>query len=391
MDPSIARALLGGFIGYSPVLPPIINSCILELYLAARDPARPRSGDERGTWEQHYALSLDMLGQHNARSTHAAAVEFLTDAWNRRDPFALYLRSFSYGARVEEVEPSEAGFFQRDTIDPLDDDRFQRWLAENVIPHLPVVSIENPAFELRRDNSLLRLSLTDEMWQRVITSIIPGATIIFLYIGSITEGIRWEIEALRGAGRQGETVLFCKEPILGIDLSDFRDPVLWGEDCVWQLNDWPHKIREARPGPYGELALPPAPTAPEIVRRHCDGITNMGLLAGRHMLDNGSFVDATDAFVASIAASFWGENPHARAFAHRYLAAAFLAQHKTHYAVDNLEHAIDLFERFARDNRASVAEVARDIREFDEVFSKFGEVDRVTRLQQRLARLQKSP
>ena len=74
MNAAQARALLHGFSGYSPALPPIINSMILELYLAARDPARPQSGPGREALNRHYSLSFEAIHRHFVRSTHELAV-----------------------------------------------------------------------------------------------------------------------------------------------------------------------------------------------------------------------------------------------------------------------------------------------------------------------------
>jgi hypothetical protein len=389
MDASIARALLHGFSGYSPVLPSIINSMTLQLYLAARDPARPGSGSERDTLEANFSLALYALHHHFENDTHGVAVAILKKAWRQHEPFALYLRSFSFGAQLGEPHAGESGFIIADTHDLMEDELFQTWLVEHVVPRIPVVAIENPTFELRHDNSLPRLSLTDESWQRVVTSIIPAVAMIFMYIGPITDGVRWEIDAVRAANRQRSTILCYTEPIVNIDVSDFPIAVAWqGERASAMALSTMQTAPADEKVQYLELDFPSEPLPPPPVHSHTDAIANMGLLAGRGMMENGSFVDAVDAFVASIAASFWSQNAHARAFAYRYLASAFRRQDKVQYAIENLERAVDLFERFARDQPSSVAEVMRDVREFDGMFGQFSGVDRAVRLHKRLAILQ---
>jgi hypothetical protein len=389
MNASIARALLHGFSGISPVLPPIINSMILQLYLAARDPARPRSGAEREALEANFSLALHTLHHHFEKSTHDAAVAIVMKAWKQHGPFALYLRSHSFGARIGEPKAGESGFNIVDTHDPMEDERFQTWLVEQVVPRIPVVAVENPVLELRHDRSLPRLSLTHESWQSVVAPLISAAAMIFMYVGPITDGIRWEIETVRTANRQRSTILVCPDPIVGINVSDFPVAIAWrvGRASAMALAAV-QAVPEDENVRYLELDLPPAPSPPPDVSNHTDAIANMGLLAGRGMIENGLFMEAVDALVASVAASFWSQNVHARAFGYRYLASAFVRRANSQYAIENLDRAADLFERFARDHAASVAEVVRDINEFDEIFASLSGVARVGRLHARLVTLQ---
>lgn len=114
----------------------------------------------------------------------------------------------------------------------------------------------------------------------------------------------------------------------------------------------------------------------------------MGLLAGHHMLKNSMYVDAVDAFVASIASSFWSQNEYARAFAYRYLACSFSKLNKLQLAIDILEYSLDLFEKFAHENPSSVAEALQNVNEFDNIFQQFSTISRVDHLQKRLSILQ---
>lgn len=383
----MARNLLGGFSGYSPVLSPAINGMILQLYLAARDPARPRLGIERDTLELNYSTSLYTLHQYFQSETHQKAVELLQKSIFHNKPFGLYLRSFAFGA---SVDPPQLDLNTIDTHVQMQDEHFQFWLTRYIVPKVPFLAIENPALELRTNNSLPKIALVDDSWQSVVKSIIPVATVIVLYFGVITDGVKIEIEAIRFANRQDSTILFHSEPIVDIDISDFPNVFSWKEenfDATAILS-----ILQTLPVCNKDLCeyviLPVKPAPPSILKDYTDGITNMGLLAGHHMLKNSMYVDAVDAFVASIASSFWSQNEYARAFAYRYLACSFSKLNKLQLAIDILEYSLDLFEKFAHENPSSVAEALQNVNEFDNIFQQFSTISRVDHLQKRLSILQ---
>lgn len=388
MNALMARALLGNFSAYSPVLPPIINSIILELYLGARDPASPKVDPERDALERNFQVSLNMLHKYFENDTHHIAGDIVKKHFETREPFALYLRNFAFGAKQDEPENDESGFVVANTQVSMDDDDFQRWLIKDVIPLMPVVAVENPTIELRRNNSLPRLSLTNETWQQVITPIISGAGIIIILIGPISNGLRWELDTIRRAKRQSSCILFYKKPIHNIDISDFPTVLEWNETDPATAFGAISKVPVGKNAHYPDLDILPSPAPDLPFQNHYGDFTANAILASKDMFESGNFMDASDILTAAIATSFWSQHSYYRVIAYRYLAKALLLRNKVQYAVDSLELALSLFERIGKADPSFVARLVANIQEFNELFTQHGNIERIERLQARLKALQ---
>ena len=296
----------------------------------------------------------------------------LKRAWLHKEPFALYLRSFSLGARLGKPEFDSQGFAIAHTSDPMEDERFQAGVVEHLAPQLPVVGIENPTLELRHDKAMPRLSLSGETWQDAVRVLVPAASTILVYVGANTEGIRWELDVIRSAGREHSTALFASTSTIDVDTSGFSEVVvtsgLLSENEAEKVR---HCIVPSTSLQHFDFDWPDPPAPPKAIRGHTDALANIGLMAGRGFLDSGDYAAAVDALSASIACAFWAQNDHARAFAHKYLGIAYLRQSNVQYAFDSLELALSLFERFSAGAPSSVAEAIQDLDEFEDVFDRF--------------------
>ncbi|HEX2210443.1 MAG TPA: hypothetical protein VHG93_22380 [Longimicrobium sp.] len=354
MDGQLAGALLFGFSGYSPALPPIINSAILTLYLGVRDPDRARAGPDRELLEQNCEVSLEYLHRFFENDPHERARQVVQSAMERGSPFGLYLRSFAFGARagqpesaIEEID----GIADAEVITTtmrMKDDSLQRAIVEHLAALVPVVAVTNPALELRRQGGLPRLALGDD-WQEVVEKLVRNAAVILLYLDDEpSAGVATEMELIRQAGRQASTIVLVADPAATACPPDFTRVVPRREEDIATLRAAVAGVlaRHAPRAPE-RFSLPAPPGPPAALAEHCDAIINMGLLAAGEQVRTGSALAATDDLMAVIAMSFWAGNAAARAVAFAKLAVLQHQQGRVRYAVANLERALDLLERLA--------------------------------------------
>jgi hypothetical protein len=368
VDLRIAYSLLASFSAYSPALPPIINSSILELFRGATDPQRPLGGVEREQLERNFEISLRVLHQFAQNSPHDRAVALVETIRLRQLPFALYLRSFDLGARPAGA-PTEistgvnAGMSEQTYVVRMEDHRFQRVLQERIVPTIAVLAVENETFEFHIEGDLPRLRLSGVMWPYVVRKLIDSAAMILLFLQNITPGVEMELSMLRSAKRQAKTVIITATLDESKDqLRDFPVFVRWdeGEQPQRELINVVMGM-----GPYSNHAdldlesqlLPPRPLLP-AVRDGAEALVDLALTeAGREMQQNGSNIVAHDALVAAIAASLWSQKVLARGVAYKRLAMLQLEQGKVDFARLNMARFLDIVESQSRDSGKDLAPV----------------------------------
>jgi hypothetical protein len=352
MDAASVQAILSSFGGYSPTLPPIINSAILELFRGASDPHRPMSGPDRQLLERNFEVSISVLHPFVLASPHDRAMAVIGRAVRGGDPFALYLRNFDLGAaeagpRTLVESGGERGLFEQFFVVKMDDQNFQTVLQRDVEPLIPLLAIENGVFEFRTEGDLPRLRLPSQSWQEVVRKLIASAALILVYIDKETPGVSAELAMIRDAARQTHTIII-KALATAERLGDFPSIIDWDDERGPSL--LAEALQQMQPfEAAAPLALLPAdvprPETPPVVSRGADALIDLAFTAaGRAIQMGGSLVEATDALVVAIAASFWNANVLARSVAYKRLAMVQHERRQVGYARANLERFLDIVE-----------------------------------------------
>ena len=345
------------FGGYSPVLPAPINNSILSLFQEAMDPNRPRSGPERNLLEVRRALSFELLHKYFEARTHQLAVDLIRRLWSDNGPFCLYLRNFGLGASSSAPEivgtlPDQATLVVRGVDMLMNDELFQRALVAHVAPRLPVIGIENPAFDFR-GQGFPKLQILGDEWRAVVNDLICAAEVIVVYFDKPTRGVGEELAMIRAAGRQSATVLAVStKEGTSISAPDFPIQLPWSDDAAQPdlltraIASIPAQQLHKRFAPNPPAV--PAPAAPPAIRLEAEFVVNAGLsLAGQQFREN-KLVDMEDRLSVCLAMAFWGDIPEARMLAFLWIARSQLCRQWTQYATANLDRALDIGERLLR-------------------------------------------
>jgi hypothetical protein len=376
VDIDRVNALLESFSGYSPALPPVINSFILQLFRGATDPQRPVSGSERQTLEVNFETTLTVLHQFAQNSPHDRAVALVQSIAATQTPFGLYLRSFELGARpASDRMPIEAGQsagkFEQYFVINMDDYNLQATIQRRIAPIVPVLGVENDTFDFHVENDLPRLRLSSVIWPYIVRKLADSAALIIVYLQRLTPGIEVELSMLRQAGRQSRTIVVTNADadIQGA-LGDFPVAFEWSESGEQALVDAVEAMRPFSNSMSLELdsqVLPRRPILP-FVREGADALVDLALTeAGREIQMRGSSVVAYDALVAAIAASFWSGNALVRSVAYKRLAMLQLEQHRLNHARSNLERFLDVVEAGDRDSGRNLGPVLAGLEPLVEV------------------------
>ena len=145
------------------------------------------------------------------RAAQAFPLANLLDGLARREPFALYLRSFQteYFQYLESVKgggsdddfPYEFEARQRD---------FDTALISRVAPALPVFGLANIR-DASVPQALALLVAPDEQWLRVACELIVKAEAVILYLSASTLSVLAEVEILRQLQAQRRTFIVRRE------------------------------------------------------------------------------------------------------------------------------------------------------------------------------------
>lgn len=383
-----------GFGGYSPILPAPVNTSILALFQEAMDRDRPRSGPGREMLEMRREVSFDVLHRYVNAQSHERACEIVKRAWATGDRFCLYLRNFTLGARTLEPVPrqhmADGRVMQEiSSVILMEDDRFQRALARDVAGELPVIGLENPAFDFRHEHSIPRLTLPSDAWKTTVSTLIAAAEVIILYFDEPTPGVTEEISLLRHHARQDATVLaLSSNAAVAGQLDDFPVTFAWTEHpsgpvhLAALVRSMPPQADRRRFAT--EIPAPPAPVPPRAIREECEFVVNAGLVLAGEELRTGKLVDAEDRLAVCVAMTIWGDIPEARVVALLGIARSQFLRHQPAYGATNLGRALDTGEWLVRVGRLEPASLAAMLSGFPEFLEPYrGEA----KAQQLLARI----
>lgn len=191
----------------------------------------------RAAWrwvKAHRAMSdtdhlFETLATDNSR--HEEAVQILERFAKDRAPFVLYLRSFE-GEAFEALTPkgvarmgsSKAEFVQHALRSGtpaggyLEADRWvvsyqgsptgvEAYLGEHLAPHLPVVTIANPAAQIPGRGHVPRFEVENDAWPVAVRLLMLAAHFIVIEPARGSPGVVQELELITSFGRQADTIV----------------------------------------------------------------------------------------------------------------------------------------------------------------------------------------
>ena len=161
----------------------------------------PATRAAKEDWEK----VLDLEREDEARS-HYEAAYIMQDFSVTRRPFVLFLRSFeaeAYNYLTPEDGPGERKVFTTGA----GINRVEEKLASALAGRLKAISVANPAQLLTSRAALPRLALPNEGWEAVVENVIQYAHFIVMDLSTVARGVLKELEIIRGAKRQSDTIV----------------------------------------------------------------------------------------------------------------------------------------------------------------------------------------
>lgn len=206
---------------FAAQLPLDVIVCLGELRRAhvARTQSKLSTLHAVGAWpsaEPQRLQAMDRLEElRTSRLANAdRVVEVLNEVWTKRSPFVLYLRSYALGARAAVLDkPRHPLAFGRTeyykvTHERVYDTKLRRALVPALAP-IPVLDIRNPE---ESDNEALSFDSKHDQWPEDAAALIQAASAIVVYIGSPSDGVAYELDTIRRAGRVAETIVVLNGP-----------------------------------------------------------------------------------------------------------------------------------------------------------------------------------
>jgi tetratricopeptide (TPR) repeat protein len=410
------------FSGESPILPPALNYVLSTLMREAIAHKSRKSDDDRVAFDIHRSLAFRLLHEHFERQTHNRALQIIKEAWDRRAQFGLYLRNFSLGSVNSEPVPTQEDDDPYDILTNTNfaDLRLQLAIAKHISSWLPVIGIENPAYDPRHKNTLPKLSLNNESWRGVASSLIGAAEIIIIYYDQSSLGVNVELDMIRSLGRQRSTLVVRPSGRLlisldevntirqrafaalhyqtpnfdqsnasrgGEELADFPITVSWDESgyairrlkkVIANIQRWRGHFSEACP-------MPLAPQFPENLKQWAGNSIMAHKLLARSEAENGNLANSEDHLTACLVVSFLTDSPDIRASTFLGLAYIQWSQGKLSYAIENLERALDLFERLPSMDYSSLSEISSALQQYRKQYRIRAILKRISTLQDDLS------
>jgi|SRR6266568_5738251 len=152
--------------------------------------------------------SLNELSEvfENIYRSHAAALSLFGAASKKKQPYTLYLRSFSQV--TNEVYAGEAGR----VVAFINDERLDRNVAAALARHAaeihPVTCAHTDDMALLEGRWLLpAFRVHDHTWRNVVRAAIRGSSVIVFYLGNESKGVRFELDEIASARLAARTIL----------------------------------------------------------------------------------------------------------------------------------------------------------------------------------------
>lgn len=382
-------------------MPPALNHVLSTLMREAITHNSRKSDDDLVAFDIHRSLAFRLLHEHFEQQTHDRALQIIKEAWDRRAQFGLYLRNFNLGSVNSEPVSTQDDDDRFDILTNTNfaDLRLQLAIAKHISSWLPVIGIENPAYDPRHKNTLPKLSLNNESWRGVAGSLIGAADIIIIYYNQSSPGVNGELDMIRNLGRQRSTVvvrpagrllklldevntvrqrafaaLHHQTPDLdqsnaargGEELADFPVTVSWDESgyAIRRLKNVIVNIERGL-GHFSESCpMPVAPQFPDNLKQWAGNSFMAHKLLARSEAESGNLASSEDHLTACLVVSFLTDSPDIRASTFLGLAYIQWSQGKLAYAIENLERALELFERLPAMDYSSLTESSSALQQY---------------------------
>ena len=339
---------LNDLLGY---FPPHLDGTLIELMNDAPPPPHTAPPWEQDALDFRREIALAHVHRHFESESHEAAAEILRAAWREKAAFGLFLRNFSLGGQIGERTAEWIG-----TRVSTADARLQQHLLEEGPLGLPLVAIQNPAFDFEGDSYIPKLMLPGDEWLDVVRPLVTAAQLIVFYYVYPSAGVTDELELISGASRQEATVIVCDEGTVDDDLEPlrrrgFRHFVAWGTGTA--ASDLAGTVDGILRGPYegAFTPLPPLEFRPAIPAEMQDTVTRVAGAAMQEAQDHaraGRIAEGENAVVRCLVLCCYGGYDEGRALAHLELARAqHYGRGKTILARANYDRAIEIYRRLA--------------------------------------------
>ena len=140
------------------------------------------------------------------QSSHESAVDVFEKASNSREPYCLYLRSFSH---VSDVDISTGmgrviAYVNREGLDRNVAEALVGLDAE--INHVTCMHTDDMAF-LEGKWVLPGFRVHDHTWKDTLTDAIAGSKMIVFYLGEDSSGVQFELDEIRRLGLESRTAI----------------------------------------------------------------------------------------------------------------------------------------------------------------------------------------
>lgn len=386
----MTMADMNDLLGY---LPPSIDGVLIDLMRDSPPNRDPLPLDEQRALDWRRAIALQVAHDfiERRRQGHDQAVEIISKAWQERTAFCLYLRNFGLGARgsesatksekevIKEITQVLEEGEQKPTFFNSKDPNLQSFLTEQVAPSIPVMAIENPIWDLRgHKGGVPKLVLDDAEWMSVAKAIVPAAHLIIFYIAHASTGVLTELEILRDAERQADTVILLDsgeaDSTALPPLMDFPHVLNWdvSESDRQRLVATVEEICSRRViGVFDKFPqIMGRKGPPEILRRRANYVAHQSYLEAISHIEAGKFERAEDALVRCLVLCFCSEYSEGRARAFLELARLqYHGRNESSLSRGNYQRAVELYRR-----EAPYSSSARDIlplvvKEYEEINS----------------------
>ena len=323
---------LPAFIGY---LPPVVDGVLLELVNMSYKHYPPRRGRTGAQLAEERRLALDSLRLHFKNKPHRLATEIMAQAMRNHKPFCLYLRNFGLGQRVYHAADNGFEIPQVMTIgDRAFDGKMQGLIAAQVSPKIPALCIRNPSGDFL---DLPGFIVGDDEWAELAQTLVRNAGLVVMYFLSLTSGVSEELDLIRGAGKQTNTLIVVEEdnPLENTSglAAMFQAKRNEPPRIDGAMADFPHQVRRSGtegwntveaelaemlqgqlPAPVDKrIGLPVEYMPPEPLRKYCTDMATKEFDAAMTLSKAKQFEDAEDVLNRSIAYAHWARDTLGRA------------------------------------------------------------------------------
>jgi tetratricopeptide (TPR) repeat protein len=186
----------------------------LEEVIKAVNGPRYAAAEGASPSEQDFAARRNLLLAQLERDLagHLRCATILRAYLDCNEPFALYLRNFDFEGYL--ATGVDAGRKIRASLQFAGDDHFESQLSETLGSEIQFLGVGNNA-PLRPDAASMipRMMLSNDGWQDVVEELIRAASVVVMHMSRLTNGVRWEIDAVQRCSATERTIVVLSPPV----------------------------------------------------------------------------------------------------------------------------------------------------------------------------------